>query len=76
VWRAPSRTREPAGILNEDWVMVSFGDGFTWLPHPDDPDVSLSLSQGGNLFRTDTRTREQQLVGPQARRNDGGPAGS
>ena len=75
VWRAPSRTREPAGILNEDWVMVSFGDGFTWLPHPDDPDVSLSLSQGGNLFRTDTRTREQQLVGPQARRNDGGPAG-
>ena len=75
VWRGPSRTREPAGILNDDWRIVSFGDGFTWLPDPDDPDVSLSLSQGGNLVRTDMRTREQQVVGPQARRNDGGPAG-
>jgi photosystem II stability/assembly factor-like uncharacterized protein len=74
VWRAPSRTREPGGILNDDWRIVSFGDGFTWLPDPADPDVSLSLSQGGNLLRTDMRTREQQVVSPQARRNDGGPA--
>jgi photosystem II stability/assembly factor-like uncharacterized protein len=74
VWRVPSRTREPSGIHNDDWRMVSFGDGFTWLPHPENPDVSLSLSQGGNLIRTDMRTREQQMVSPQARNNPGGPA--
>jgi photosystem II stability/assembly factor-like uncharacterized protein len=74
-WTGPSRTREPAGILNDDWIMVSFGDGFHVVNHPDDPDLYLSESQGGNLFRTNLRTREQQQVSPQPRRNDGGPAG-
>ncbi len=74
-WVGPSRTREPAGILNDDWIMVSFGDGFHVVTHPDDPNLFLSESQGGNLFRTDLRTREQQNVSPQARRNDGGPVG-
>jgi len=50
-WTGPSRTREPAGILNDDWVMVSFGDGFHVLSSPDDPDVFVSESQGG-LHRT------------------------
>lgn len=74
-WTGPSRTREPAGILNDDWIMVSFGDGFHVVTHPEDPNLYLSESQGGNLFRTDLRTREQQNVSPQARRNDGGPVG-
>jgi photosystem II stability/assembly factor-like uncharacterized protein len=72
-WTGPSRTREPAGILNEDWRMVSFGDGFKIINHPDDPDLYLSLSQGGNLMRTDMRTREQQLVRPWVG-GSGGPA--
>lgn len=63
-WTGPSRNREPAGILNDDWRMVSFGDGFKIINHPDDPEIYLSLSQGGNLMRTDMRTREQQLVKP------------
>jgi photosystem II stability/assembly factor-like uncharacterized protein len=63
-WTGPSRTREPAGILNDDWRMVSFGDGFKVINHPDDPEIYLSLSQGGNLQRTDMRTREQQLIKP------------
>ena len=73
-WIGPSRTREPAGILNDDWRMLSFGDGFHVMSHPDDPDLLLSESQGGNLLRTDLRTREQQLVSPQPRSNAGGPA--
>ncbi|MBO0722226.1 MAG: hypothetical protein J2P41_15480, partial [Blastocatellia bacterium] len=72
-WTGPSRTREPAGILNDDWRMVSFGDGFKTINHPDDPDLYLSLSQGGNLVRTDMRTREQQLVKPWVG-GGGGPA--
>jgi photosystem II stability/assembly factor-like uncharacterized protein len=63
-WSGPSRTREPAGILNDDWRMVSFGDGFKVINHADEPELYLSLSQGGNVVRTDMRTREQQLVKP------------
>jgi len=74
-WTGPSRTREPAGIMNEDWRMISFGDGFHVVAHADNPDFYLSESQGGNIVRTDFRTREQQDVGPQPRRNDGGPVG-
>jgi photosystem II stability/assembly factor-like uncharacterized protein len=67
-WTGPSRTREPAGILNDDWRMVSFGDGFYIVNHADDPDLYLSESQGGSIVRTDFRTREQQAVSPQPRR--------
>jgi photosystem II stability/assembly factor-like uncharacterized protein len=73
-WTGPARTREPAGILNEDWRMVSFGDGFWMFNHPDDPDLYLSESQGGNVVRTDMRTREQQEIIPSPRSGEGGPA--
>ncbi len=73
-WTGPSRTREPAGILNDDWRMVSFGDGFHVVNHADDPDLYVSESQGGNIVRTDIRTREQQVISPQPRRPDGSPA--
>lgn len=63
-WTGPSRTREPAGILNDDWRMISFGDGFYAISHPDNPDLYLSESQGGNVVRTDMKNREQQLVVP------------
>ncbi len=72
-WTGPSRTREPVGIQNDDWRMVSFGDGFFAIAHPDDPDLYLTESQGGNVVRTDMRNREQQLVVPYMG-DDGGPA--
>src|SRR5256714_2934822 len=74
-WTGPSRTREPAGIQNDDWRMISFGDGFWVLNSADDPDLYLSESQCGNIVRTDMRTREQQLVVPYMG-DDGGPAES
>ena len=73
-WTGPSRTREPAGILNDDWRMVSFGDGFYTLNHPDDPEMYISESQGGSIVRTDFRTREQQEVNPWGRGSGDGPA--
>ncbi|MEW6125685.1 MAG: glycosyl hydrolase [Acidobacteriota bacterium] len=72
-WTGPSRTREPAGILNDDWRMVSFGDGFYALNHPDDPELYLTESQAGNVVRTDMRNREQQSIDPYAG-NGGGAA--
>ena len=74
-WTGPSRSREPLGIQNDDWRMVSFGDGFQIVAHPDDPDLFLSEGQGGMISRTNMRTREQIDVSPQPRRNDGGPVG-
>jgi photosystem II stability/assembly factor-like uncharacterized protein len=73
-WVGPSRTREPAGIMNDDWRMVSFGDGFYMINHPDDPDVYLSESQGANIVWTNLGTREQQAVNPWGRGSGGGPA--
>ena len=73
-WSGPSRTREPAGIMNDDWRMISFGDGFYTLNHPDDPEIYISESQGGSIVRTDFRTREQQEVNPWGRGSGDGPA--
>ena len=52
------------GNLNDDWRMISFGDGFFAIAHPDNPDLFLTESQGGNVVRTDMKNREQQLVIP------------
>ena len=73
-WTGPSRTREPAGIMNDDWRMVSFGDGFYVINNPENPDQYLSESQGANIVATDGVTREQQLVNPWGRGSGGGPA--
>jgi photosystem II stability/assembly factor-like uncharacterized protein len=72
-WRGPSRTREPAGILNDDWRMISFGDGFHVVSHPDNPDLFLTESQSGQIRLMDMKTREQQGVSPQPRDSSGGP---
>lgn len=73
-WTGPSRTREPLGILNDDWRMVNGVVGFESLTDPDDPDVLVTEQPGGVLLRTDMRTREQHQVGPQLRTNSGGNA--
>ena len=75
-WTGPSRTREPAGIMNDDWRMISFGDGFYILNNADDPEMYISESQGGNILRTDFRNREQQEINPWGRGSgDGAAAG-
>jgi photosystem II stability/assembly factor-like uncharacterized protein len=70
-WTGPSRTREPGGIYNSDWKMVSPIVGFHALTDAADPDVLLTQMPGGTLLRTDTRTREQRMVGPDARNYSG-----
>jgi len=72
-WYGPVRTREPAGILPDDWRLVSFGDAYFMVPHPDDPERLISEYQGGGIIRTDMRTRASEDISPQPRRNDGGP---
>jgi len=59
--------------MNDDWRMISFGDGFFVVNSAADPDIYLSESQGGNIVRTDMRTREQQSINPWGRGSGGGP---
>ena len=70
-WTGPSRTREPTGIVNDDWRMVSPIVGFNVLSDVDDPDILLTQTPGGTLLRTDLRTRDQQSIGPQVRSYNG-----
>lgn len=72
-WLGPSRTRDPLGILVDDWNLVSYGDGYYQVSHPDDPDYIVTDAQGGWIYRTRVQTREQEDISPQPRRNDGGP---
>jgi len=72
-WIGWVRNKE-GGIVNEHWRMVSFGDGFYCLIHERDPNLILSESQGGNIYRTNLATGVQENISPQARRSDGGPA--
>jgi len=74
-WIGPSRTREPAGNLEDDWRMPSFGDAYFVVAHPTDPDLLISESQGGNIVRTNLSSRRQIDISPQPKRNDGGPVG-
>jgi photosystem II stability/assembly factor-like uncharacterized protein len=71
-WSGPNRNKS-AAIMNEDWRNISGGDGFHVINSTDEPEIFLSENQGGGIVRTDLRTREQQDVSPQPRRNDGGP---
>lgn len=70
-WIGPSQTREPSGIMNDEWRMISAIVGFNTLSESEDPDVVFSQTPGGTLLRTDIRTRDQQSVGPQVRNYSG-----
>jgi len=70
-WIGPSQTREPTGILNDDWRMISSIVGFNVVSESEDPDIVFTQTPGGTLLRTDLRTRDQQSVGPQVRSNNG-----
>ncbi|MGB9664947.1 MAG: WD40/YVTN/BNR-like repeat-containing protein [Ignavibacteria bacterium] len=63
-WRGPSRVFNYQGISNFDWQEVGFGDGFDVLPDPDDSRFGYAMSQGGNLFRYDSKTGIQKSIRP------------
>ena len=73
-WNGPSRTREPAGIFNDDWRMVNPMVGFHSLSVPDNPDLMLTEQPGGVLLLSNLQTREQQVVSPQPQNFGGAPA--
>ena len=73
-WAGPSRTREPAGIFNDDWRQINGIVGFGSLADEDDPNMVLTETPAGGLLLTNLITREQQNVSPQPRGANGRPA--
>ena len=54
----PSRTRDRAGIANEDWFITVGGDGYETQVDPQDPNIVYSMWQYGGLVRYDRRSGE------------------
>ena len=63
-WRGPADVWENGGIRNHHWEEVGFGDGFATIPLPDDSTQGYAMSQGGSVFRWDSRTGERRLIRP------------
>jgi photosystem II stability/assembly factor-like uncharacterized protein len=64
-WGGPSRSDRWAGPINNDWHIVSWGDGFVCRVDPIDPDIIYSESQDGNILRTNMRTGAVTNIRPE-----------
>lgn len=61
----PSRTTSRSGIVNSDWFITVFGDGFKSQVDPIDPNIIYSQSQYGVLSRFDKKSGESINIQPQ-----------
>ena len=55
------------GIVNDDWMPIFGGDGFTAQFDPTDPNLVYATSQGGSLARIHLDTKVMKLLAPAAR---------
>ena len=63
-WGGPAFSLDGSGPVNEDWLSVSGGDGFTCRVDPNDPDLIYSTSQGGAMSRRNMKTGERASIRP------------
>lgn len=61
----PSRTTASRGILNDDWFVVTGGDGFQPAIDPEEPNIVYGESQHGVLVRLDRKSGERVNIQPQ-----------
>ena len=64
-WCGPSAVRTNSGITNDDWYVISGGDGFQPLMDPSDARIVYAESQDGRMSRTDRTTNERTTVRPE-----------
>ncbi len=62
-WGGPSRTLRGTGPVNDDWLFILGGDGFTCRVDPSDPDIVYATSQNGGMNRRNLRTGESKGLG-------------
>ncbi|HYE88858.1 MAG TPA: hypothetical protein VEA16_21015 [Vicinamibacterales bacterium] len=66
----PSRSKGPNGSTNNDWFVVTGGDGFVVRIDPTDPNIVYAESQYGGIVRLDKRTSERVSIRPVEDRGD------
>jgi photosystem II stability/assembly factor-like uncharacterized protein len=64
-WCGPSAVRTNSGIHNDNWYVISGGDGFQPLMDPTDARTVYAESQDGRMSRTDRFTNERQTIRPE-----------
>ena len=64
-WCGPSAVRTNSGIHNDNWYVISGGDGFQPLMDPTDARIVYAESQDGRMSRTDRLTNERQTIRPE-----------
>jgi photosystem II stability/assembly factor-like uncharacterized protein len=64
-WCGPSAVRTNSGIHNDNWYVISGGDGFQPLMDPTDARTVYAESQDGRMSRTDRLTNERQAIRPE-----------
>lgn len=75
-WLGPSETSTETddsrkdGILNADWRMIYFGDGFGLAFDPEDPNIVYATSQGGELGRVHLDTNVRTPLKPAEREGE------
>ncbi|MEZ5417515.1 MAG: hypothetical protein R2708_09235 [Vicinamibacterales bacterium] len=60
----PSRSRATDGATNNDWFIVTGGDGFVARVDPEDPNIVYAESQYAGIVRLDRRTNERVSIRP------------
>jgi photosystem II stability/assembly factor-like uncharacterized protein len=64
-WCGPSAVRTNTGIINDDWYVISGGDGFQPLMDPTDSRIVYGESQDGRMSRIDRLTNERTTIRPE-----------
>lgn len=64
-WCGPSAVRTNTGIANDDWYVISGGDGFQPLMDPHDARIVYGESQDGRMSRIDRVTNERKTIRPE-----------
>jgi photosystem II stability/assembly factor-like uncharacterized protein len=64
-WCGPSAVRTNSGVNNDDWYIISGGDGFQPLQDPTDSRIMYGESQDGRMSRIDRITNERKNIRPE-----------
>jgi photosystem II stability/assembly factor-like uncharacterized protein len=67
-WYGPSQ--KPGGIMNSDWKLSFYGDGFYSHRHPTNPDVIYAEAQGGYMSRINRQTGLSKSIKPYPQAGD------
>jgi photosystem II stability/assembly factor-like uncharacterized protein len=64
VWCGPSETKQTVGLVNDNWYIIHFGDGYYAQIDPTDWTSIFTNAHYGNIVRVDAHSFERQSIQP------------